>query len=147
MGLSLMNMLGFSSSLRIAHTACYLMEDRSVSEIAAGVRQHSHSSLQSPWDKWPRLLLSSRGVRVSKWGLLFDEGGVGVSMLAKDHILLSQIPDSPNLVGQVPVFVSPRNRVTQLYSQALGPLFVVFYDSQGYGGGLRTCLHTGINQC
>jgi hypothetical protein len=32
-----------------------------------------------------------------------------------DHILLSQIRDSPNLEGQVPVFISPRNRVAQLY--------------------------------
>jgi hypothetical protein len=28
--------------------------------------------------------------------------------------------DSPNLVGQVPVFISPRNRVAQLYPQKLG---------------------------
>jgi hypothetical protein len=28
--------------------------------------------------------------------------------------------DSANLEGQVPVFISPRNRVAQLYSQALG---------------------------
>jgi hypothetical protein len=28
--------------------------------------------------------------------------------------------DSPNLEGQVPVFISPKNRVAQLYSQALG---------------------------
>jgi hypothetical protein len=32
-----------------------------------------------------------------------------------DHILLSQIRDFSNLEGQVPVFISPRNRVTQLY--------------------------------
>jgi hypothetical protein len=31
-----------------------------------------------------------------------------------DHILLSQIQDSPNLVGQVPIFISPRNRVVWL---------------------------------
>jgi hypothetical protein len=31
-----------------------------------------------------------------------------------DHILLSQIQDSPNLEGQVPVFISPRNRVARL---------------------------------
>jgi hypothetical protein len=37
-----------------------------------------------------------------------------------DHILLSQIRDSPNLEGQAPVFISPRNRVAQLYPQALG---------------------------
>jgi hypothetical protein len=61
-----------------------------------------------------------------------------------DHILLSQIRDSPNLDGQVPVFISPRTRVTQLYPQALGSLSVASYDSQGYGGGIRTRLHTGL---
>jgi hypothetical protein len=42
----------------------------------------------------------------------------------RDHILLSRIWDSPNLEGQVPVFISPRNRVAQLYPQALGSLSV-----------------------
>jgi hypothetical protein len=50
-----------------------------------------------------------------------------------DHILLSQIRDSPNLEDQVPVFISPRNRMTRLYPQVLGSLFVASYDSQGYG--------------
>jgi hypothetical protein len=36
------------------------------------------------------------------------------------HILLYEIRDSPNLEGQVPVFISPRNRVARLYPQALG---------------------------
>jgi hypothetical protein len=36
-----------------------------------------------------------------------------------DHILLSHLR-LPNLEGQIPVFISPRNRVTQLYPQALG---------------------------
>jgi hypothetical protein len=45
-----------------------------------------------------------------------------------DHILLSQILDSPNLEGQATVFISPRNRVTQLYPQALGSLFVASYE-------------------
>jgi hypothetical protein len=40
------------------------------------------------------------------------------------HILLSQIEDSPNLEDQVPVFISCRKRVVQLYPQALGSLFV-----------------------
>jgi hypothetical protein len=39
-----------------------------------------------------------------------------------DRILLSQIRDTPNLKGQVPVFISPKNRVPQLYPQALGSL-------------------------
>jgi hypothetical protein len=32
----------------------------------------------------------------------------------RDHILLFQIRDLPNLEGEVPVFISPRNRVAQL---------------------------------
>jgi hypothetical protein len=38
-------------------------------------------------------------------------------------ILYCLIWDSPNLEGQVPVFISPRNRVAQLYSRALGWFF------------------------
>jgi hypothetical protein len=57
------------------------------------------------------------------------------------HILLCQIRDYPKLVGQVPVFISPRNGVALLYSQALGSLFVASYDSQGYGGGIP---HMGV---
>jgi hypothetical protein len=61
-----------------------------------------------------------------------------------DHILLSQIWDSPNLEDQVPVFISPRNKVARLYPQALGSLFVASYDSLGYGGGIRPGLYTGV---
>jgi hypothetical protein len=46
-------------------------------------------------------------------------------------IVYSLIWDSPNLEDQVPVFISPRNRVAQLYPRALGSLFVPSYDSQG----------------
>jgi hypothetical protein len=60
-----------------------------------------------------------------------------------DHSLLPQIRDSPNLEGQDPVFLSPKNRVAQLYPPALGSLFVASYNSQGYGVGIRTRLHTG----
>jgi hypothetical protein len=49
----------------------------------------------------------------------------------------------PNLEDQVPVFTSPSDRVAQLYLQALGSVFFAWYDSQGYGGGIRTRLHTG----
>jgi hypothetical protein len=61
-----------------------------------------------------------------------------------DHILLSQIRDSPNLKSKIHVFISTRNRVAQLYPQALSFLFVASYDSQGHGGGIRTRLHTGV---
>jgi hypothetical protein len=37
----------------------------------------------------------------------------------------------------------PSDRVAQLYTQALGSLFVASYGSQGYGGGTLTRLHTG----
>jgi hypothetical protein len=66
------------------------------------------------------------------------------SLRTHDHILLSQIRDSPNLEAQVPVFISPWNRVAQLYPRALGSLFVASYDSQVYGGSIRTRLHAGI---
>jgi hypothetical protein len=61
-----------------------------------------------------------------------------------DHILLPHIRDSFNLEGQVPVFISPRNRVTQLYTWALGSIYVTSYGTQGYGGGIRIHLHTNI---
>jgi hypothetical protein len=64
-----------------------------------------------------------------------------------DHILVSQIRDSPNMEGQVHLFISPRNRVAQLYPHALGSLFVTSYDSQGYGGGIlpRSSSTSGLN--
>jgi hypothetical protein len=52
-----------------------------------------------------------------------------------DHILLSQIWDSPNLEGLVPVFITPTKRVSQLYLRLL--------RLTGYGGGIRTRLHGG----
>jgi hypothetical protein len=44
---------------------------------------------------------------------------------------------------QVSVFRSRRDSVAQLYPQAPGSLFVSFYDSQGYGGGILTRLPDG----
>jgi hypothetical protein len=63
-----------------------------------------------------------------------------------DHILLTLVRDSSNLEGQVPVFISSRNSVAQLYPQIRQFLFIVSYDSQGYGGGIRTCIHTGCSR-
>jgi hypothetical protein len=59
------------------------------------------------------------------------------SCRTRNHTSLSHLR-LPNLEGEVPVFISRRNRVAQLYSQALGSLYVVSYDSQGYGGGILT---------
>jgi hypothetical protein len=62
----------------------------------------------------------------------------------RDHILLSHIGDNLNQEGQVPVFISPRNRVARLYPPGTGFLIISSYDSQGYGGGIWTRLHTGL---
>jgi hypothetical protein len=62
----------------------------------------------------------------------------------RDHILLSQFRDSPNLEGQVPIFISPRNGMARLYLQALGSIFAASYDSQSYGGGIRPCIQAGV---
>jgi hypothetical protein len=41
------------------------------------------------------------------------------------------------------LFMSPRNRVFQLYSQAPDSYFVACYGSQDCGGGIRIRLHAG----
>jgi hypothetical protein len=58
-------------------------------------------------------------------------------------ILYCLIWDSPNLESQVPVFISPRNGLAQLYPRALGSLYVASCDSQGYGGGILTLPQPG----
>jgi hypothetical protein len=65
----------------------------------------------------------------------------------RDHILLSQIRDSPNLEGQVPAFKFPRNRVAQSCLQAMGCISVASasYDLLGYGEGIRPLLHMGCS--
>jgi hypothetical protein len=60
-----------------------------------------------------------------------------------DHILLFQVRISSHLKGQVPAFMFPRNRVTQLCSQELRSLFVFTNHLQGYSGVIQTCLHIG----
>jgi hypothetical protein len=72
-----------------------------------------------------------------------EQSLLGQSPAELTAIFYCLIWDSPNLEGQVPVFISPRNRVAQLYPQALGSLFLASYDSQGYSGGILACLHTG----
>jgi hypothetical protein len=57
------------------------------------------------------------------WGALSDERtGLSFTMYNIQYILLSQIWDFPNLEVQVPVFISPKNRVARLYPQTLGCL-------------------------
>jgi hypothetical protein len=80
------------------------------------------------------------------WGALSDEKtGLqfaaqslnGPSRLEPITILYCLIWDSFNLEGQVPVFISPRNRVAQLYSRAMASLYVVSYGSSLRLAGLR----------
>jgi hypothetical protein len=61
-----------------------------------------------------------------------------------DHILLSQTRDSPNVEGQVSVFIATMNRMAQLILQALGFLPDDTNDSQGDYGGIGTYIRTGI---
>jgi hypothetical protein len=55
----------------------------------------------------------------------------------------SEVHD-PVLLSQIPRTYTTENRADQLYPQALGYHFVASYDSQGYGGGILTRLHTGL---
>jgi hypothetical protein len=48
---------------------------------------------------------------------------------------------------QVLVFISPNNRVAQLYPRALCSLYVTSYDSQGCLGDIANRLDMGIQIC
>jgi hypothetical protein len=61
-------------------------------------------------------------------GLLFTIAA-GIASAVILHIVVSQSRDNPNLEGQVPVFISPRSRIAQLYPQVLGSIFVASYGS------------------
>jgi hypothetical protein len=52
---------------------------------------------------------------------------------------------APQPRGPGPRIYIPRNRVVQLYPQALGSLFVASYDLKDYGGGIRPRLHAGAD--
>jgi hypothetical protein len=53
---------------------------------------------------------------------------------------------SPNLEGQVPVFISPRNRVAKLFPRALVPFLSPLTIRRDYGWGILTRLHTGKSE-
>jgi hypothetical protein len=48
-----------------------------------------------------------------------------------DHMVLYQIRDSPNLEGQAPLFIFPRNRVVQLYPRGTVFLFLRLQQLEG----------------
>jgi hypothetical protein len=59
-----------------------------------------------------------------------------------DHIFLSQIRDSPNLQGQIPVCI-PQEHGGPVIPLGTEFFFFASYDSQGYGGDIRPSLHVG----
>jgi hypothetical protein len=75
-----------------------------------GHSPHVTSSLTRGWVCRLLLLLGLASAVIFR----SDSGGT------HHHILLSQTRYSPNLEGQVPVFISLRNKVAQLYPQVLG---------------------------
>jgi hypothetical protein len=115
--------------------------------------------VKHPSGAYDQIFISQTVAGLLMWALILTIGGVCSLLLflalasavilrseprgPSNHILLSQIRDCPNLEGQVPVFTSRRNREAQLYSQALGSVFVASCDSKGYSGVIRTRLHTG----
>jgi hypothetical protein len=92
--------------------------------------------VKHPTGAQDRIFVIVRQLRVVIWGTLSDcRTGLSFTIAAglrqcshsrvrphgsHDHILLSQIRDSPNQEGKVSVFISSRNRVAQLHTQALG---------------------------
>jgi hypothetical protein len=103
------------------------------------------------WDLWPDITSCQNvavwNLRSFLWGALSDERtGLqftvqslnGPSRVEPVTILYCLIWDLANLEGQVPIFISPRNKVAQLYPWAVGSLYFISYDSQGYGGGIPT---------
>jgi hypothetical protein len=64
-------------------------------------------------------------------------------MASGGNARLQALGQTRNLEDQVPVFMSPSDRVYQLHPQTLGSLVVALYSSQGYGGGILARLHTG----
>jgi hypothetical protein len=139
---------------------------QSQSYVATDGQSASLSWRQAPiWDLRTDFYYCQTIASMLRWGALSDErtglpftiaAGLASAVILgpescgtrdpRDHILLSQIRDFPNLEGQVSVFISSRNRVAQLYSRALGSLFVASYGSQGSAGGIRTSLHAGLHQ-
>jgi hypothetical protein len=109
---------------------------------SGGLQQISSSWRQPPWDSRPGISFfnwilsfhspyvtscSTRGWVCSLQLLLAPSSAVILRSdfhRTRDHILLSQIRDFPNLEGQVPVFISPSIRMAQLYPEALGSFFI-----------------------
>jgi hypothetical protein len=58
----------------------------------------------------------------------------------RDLILLSQIPDFPNVENRSLLLLFPMEQDSYIHPE-LGSLCVASYNLRGYGGGILTCLH------
>jgi hypothetical protein len=113
---------------------------------------------QAPWDSRPAFFfqlnpyspspyvtssLMRRWVCHLQWLLVLASTGIlgSESRRTRDQILLSQVWDSCNLEGLVPIFYVPQEQGGLICTQVQGSIFVTSYNSQGYGGGIQTCLH------
>jgi hypothetical protein len=65
------------------------------------------------------------------------------SLGTQDHISLSQFLRLPKPGGPSPQTYIPAEEGGPVILRALGSLYAASYDSQGYGGGIPTRLHTG----
>jgi hypothetical protein len=102
-------------------------------------------------------LLSVAGVLV--WGALSDERTglsftVAAGLRQRSHSWVRVPQDSwPHFIVSESRLPQPGRSGSRIYipqeqggpvtPQVLGSLYVVSYDSQDYGGGIRTCLHAG----
>jgi hypothetical protein len=96
------------------------------------------------------LLTTATGLLI--WGAFSDErtclsftiaDGPSQGSHSRVRVPRDSFETPPNLEGEAPIFISSRNMVARLYPQALGSFFVASYDSQGYGGGIRSRLRAG----
>jgi hypothetical protein len=104
------------------------------------------------WGLWPDFYYCQTLAGLFIWGALSDKrtdlsftiAAVFASAVIlrsesrgdHDLLLLSQIWDSPILEDQVPVFISPRNRVARLYPQALGDSISYVFSLYSYVSSL-----------
>jgi hypothetical protein len=123
---------------KAARLQLLLSENESENCVTTDGHLSSLSWCQAPISSWrPDCCYCQTVAGLLMWGALSDErkglsftiaAGPAIAVIPgadsygiHDHILLSQIRDSPNLEGQVSVFISPSNRVFQLYPQRRVP--------------------------
>jgi hypothetical protein len=105
------------------------------------------------WDLRPDYFLSEgcclKVAVLFLWGALSDERTtlqfavqslIGPSCRTLNHTLLSHLrpPLAPTWMARSPYLYAPGTRWPSYTPRAMGSLYVVSYDSRGYGGGILT---------